>query len=165
MLIEVLLKIIANISNYFDKSPGNIGKIIVLNNYFKNLFSEALKFFYSDYEGFYKEEKEFRCDKISYNSPIRIILSFILFGISSLIIFYLVCKKKIMEIYFLDKLINFTSSNFEEYLKKLDELKKKFRDDNNDEDDKNIDEDGGDDIDGKNENNSKSKDDKFKTKI
>lgn len=54
-----------------------------------------------------------------------------------------------MEIFFLDKLINFSSSNFDDYLKNLEDLKKKFREDNNDEDDKNADEDIGDDIDGK----------------
>ena len=41
-----------------------------------------------------------------------------------------------MERTFLDKLINFNSPNFEQYLKTLDELKKKFREDNNEEDDK-----------------------------
>ena len=49
-----------------------------------------------------------------------------------------------MELYFLDRLINFTSTSFDEYLKKLDELKKKFRDDTNDDEDKN-----GDELDGK----------------
>ena len=46
-----------------------------------------------------------------------------------------------MEINFLDKLINFSSTNFDDYLKNLEELKKKFRDDSNDDDEKNMDED------------------------
>ena len=153
------LKIIANLSNYFDKTPENQFRTIILDVYYKNILSEALEFFYSHYEGFYKEEKESKCDEISYNSPIRIIISLTLFSISSIIIYFLICRKKNMEIYFLDKLINFTSSNFEEYLKNLEELKKKFKDDNNDEEDKNIDEDIGGDDDGKNEKNSKSKED------
>ena len=67
-----------------------------------------------------------------------------------------------MEIYFLDRLINFTSNSFDEYIKKLEELKKKFRDDTNDEDDKNLDdlELKADDIDGKNDDNSKGNADK-----
>ena len=41
-----------------------------------------------------------------------------------------------MEIYFLDKLINFNSTDFENYLKKLDEIKKKLRNDTTEEEDK-----------------------------
>ena len=41
-----------------------------------------------------------------------------------------------MEIYFLDKLINFNSTNFETYLKKLDEIKKKLRNDTSEEEEK-----------------------------
>ena len=41
-----------------------------------------------------------------------------------------------MEIFFLDKLINFNSTDFENYLKKLDEIKKKLRNDTTEEDDK-----------------------------
>ena len=38
--------------------------------------------------------------------------------------------------YFLDKLINFNSTEFENYLKKLDEIKKKLRNDTIEEEDK-----------------------------
>jgi hypothetical protein len=64
-----------------------------------------------------------------------------------------------MELYFLDRLINFNSFSFEEYLKNLDELKKKFRDDTNDEDDKNADKlnPDGDDADLEKDNISKIK--------
>ena len=41
-----------------------------------------------------------------------------------------------IEIYFLDKLINFNSTDFENYLKKLDEIKKKLRNDTTEEEDK-----------------------------
>ena len=155
LLIGHAFKIIANLTNYLDKNLFFNYRIMLLDIYFKNLLSGAINYFNSDsFEGFYGEEKQKRCDKISYNSPLRIYLSLAFVIISSIIIFYLVCKKKRMEIYFLDKLINFTSSNFEEYLKKLEELKKKFRDDTTEEEDKNIDELdlGIDDMDGKNDN-------------
>ena len=163
LMIGHALKIIGNLTNYFDnsqKETSNI-RVEILNIYLKNLLSGAKIFFNSSYRGFYGTNKETRSYKVSYNSPLRIILSLGLFLISSLIIFYLVCRKSSMEIFFLDKLINFNSTNFDEYLKKLEELKKKFRDDTNDEEDKNIDELelGADDIDGKNENNSQDNND------
>jgi len=55
--------------------------------------------------------------------------------------------------------MNFTSANFELYLKKLDEIKKKFREDTNEEEDKNIDEFDLKDDDEKNDYNSKVKND------
>ena len=39
-------------------------------------------------------------------------------------------------VYFLDKLINFNSTNFDNYLKNLEEIKKKLKNDNTEEDDK-----------------------------
>ena len=163
LLIGHGFKIIGNLTNYFNSASEEY-RINILDVYFKNILSESLKFFYSDYDGFYGIEKKNRLDKVSSNSPIRIIFSLSLVFISSIIIFYLVCKKSRMEIYFLDKLINFTSSNFEEYLKKLEELKKKFRDDTADEEDKNLDEldVGVDDIEGKNENSKDNNDMNYK---
>ena len=128
LLIGHAFKIIANLTNYFDENPYFSYRIKLLDVYFKNLLSGAINFFNSDsFEGFYGEEKQKRCEKNSYNSSLRIYLSLTFVIFSSIIIFYLVCKKRGMEIYFLDKLINFSSSNFEEYLKKLEELKKKIQ--------------------------------------
>ena len=160
-IIGNALKIIANLTNYFDnnESPSNKIKVGRLNIYLKNLLNGAHKYFYSDYDGFSGEEKELKCFQATSDSSLRVIISQSLFVISSIIIFYLICKKKGMELYFLDKLINFSSSNFDEYLKNLEELKNKFRNDSNDEEDKNMDEleIGIDEKDeeGKNENNSK----------
>ena len=168
LLISHAFKIVANLSNYFDNNPYFSYRITLLDIYFKNILSGSLTYFFSDYfEGFYGKEKEKRCNKISNNSSLRVYLSLILVVIASLIIFYLVCKKSRMEIYFLDKLINFTSSNFEEYLKKLEELKKKFRDDTADEDDKNLDEleIGNEDVDGKNENSKENNEIALKRKF
>ena len=56
-----------------------------------------------------------------------------------------------IEIYFLEKLINFNSINFDNYITKIDEIKKKLRNDSNEDEDK------GDDMDF-NEIDSKKKD-------
>ena len=157
------LKIIANLTDFLDNNPNNELKVKLLKIYVKNLLIGALKYFYSDYDGFYGEEKEIKCFKAASNSPIRIIISNLLWVLVFCVILFSICKKNRMEIYFLDRLINFTSSNFDEYLKNLEELKKKFRDDSNNEEDKNMDEldIGIDDIDGEknNENNSKNEKD------
>ena len=160
LVISKGLKIIANLTNYIDDNSINQFEIGKLNIYFKNLLDGALKYFYSDYEGFSGEEKELKCSKATSNPPYGLIISMCLWGLSSSIFFILICKKNVMEIYFLGRLINFTSSNFDDYLKNLEELKKKFRENSNDEEDKNRDEldFGLDDaeLEEKNENNSKN---------
>ncbi len=151
LIISQGLKIIANFTNYFYDTKN---KEDIIEVYIRNLLSDSLTYFYSDYQGFDGNEKEKKCNNISYNSPIRIIIALIVFSVSTFIIFYLVCKKKFMEIFLLEKLINFTSTNLDNYLKNLEELKKKFRDDSNDEDEKNMDDldIGGDEFDGNNNN-------------
>ena len=41
-----------------------------------------------------------------------------------------------IEIYFLERLINFNSTNFENYIKRIDEIKKKLRNDTNEDEEK-----------------------------
>ena len=81
------------------------------------------------------------------------------------IIIYLVCRIHSTECFFLDKLINFNSPNFDEYLKRLDELKKTLRDENNDDEDKNVDDEVEEDADAKEENNSINKNQDMKMKL
>jgi len=160
LIISHGMRIIANLSDIFDNNATDVDSLGILLVYSENLIANSIKFFYSDYSSFVDSEKEKKFNKVTYNSSIRLIIS-IFFCLFLIIIFiYLICQINFMELYFLDRLINFTSSSFEEYLKKLDELKKKFRDDTNEDEDKNGDElEGkGDDAEGKNENNSKIKD-------
>ena len=159
LIISHGMRIIANLSDIFDNET-DVDSLGILLVYAENLIANSIKFFYSDYSSFVDTEKESKFNKVTYNPPIRLIISFFLFLLLIIIFVYLICKINFMELYFLDRLINFTSTSFDEYLKKLDELKKKFRDDTNDDEDKNGDElDGkGDDAEVKNENNSKIKD-------
>jgi hypothetical protein len=141
ILISEGLKIIANFTNYFDEDPRNNKNVEMINYYINNILLGSLNYFHSDFKGFYGKEKEAKCDIVSYNSPVRIIISLILFITSSVIIFFLILKKRNMEIFFLDKIINFSSTNFENYLKNLDELKNKIRrnDDKEEEEEKVMD--------------------------
>ena len=86
--------------------------------------------------GFKGENKKNRIDKVFKNFQIGFVFS----GLSLLLILtiyiMLILRIHNIEIYFIGKLLNFNSPNFNIYLKKLEEIKKKLRNDNNDEDDK-----------------------------
>ena len=158
LIISHGMKILANLKDMFESNLDQ-DTMGTLEAYLSNLIKNSLLYFYSDYIGFYGEEKQLKCQNASKNPPIRILISTLLIIFLMIIFIYLINYINSMELYFLDRLINFTSSSFEEYLKNLDELKKKFRNDTNDEDDKNGDElnPNGDDVDLEKENNSKIK--------
>ena len=138
LLISHSMKIYTYLEGYFQLVSG-IQYDLLFSSYMVNILENSYKFFYSNYTGFYGKEKEKRCEEISANSPVNLIVMCILaFALASIMGYY-VYQINSIEIFFLERLINFTSPNFEEYLKRLDELKKKFRDDNNEEDDKNQD--------------------------
>ena len=132
---------IYQISNYFGNStffdfPSNQ----IIDIYIDNLLNSSYNFFKSDiYKGFDTKEKEKRYKKYIDNIPIRLIISLVIFVITIIVIIYIACRINSIEIFYLDKLINFSSNNFEDYLKKLDELKKTLRDETNDDEDKNMD--------------------------
>ena len=161
------LKIIANLSDYFDSKPflGFPGYEI-LDVYLDNLLSTAYSFFYKEnYNPFEGEEKTRLLNSHSNNFPIRLIIALFSSVLIISIMIYLDCRIYSTECFFLDKLMNFNSVNFDEYLKRLDELKKTLRDENNDDEDKNMDDEGEEDLEGKEENNSnnnKEKDMKMK---
>ena len=130
-------------------------------SYLHNTMENSYEFFNSTYTSFFGEEKEKRCDKITGNSPVKIIFLSALATIILSVIGYYVVKINNIETFYLERLINFNSNNFEEYLKRLDELKKKFRDDNNEEEDKNADEaDNKDELEINEDNNSGKKEGK-----
>ena len=101
-----------------------------------DLIEQSYLYFISDIEGFKQEAKIKKVKKVFNNFP----LIFIINGLLSIIIviFYIIMIFQIhnIEIYFVEKLINFNSTNFDGFLKKLEELKKKFRNENNEEEDK-----------------------------
>ena len=127
------VNIYSNIERYMNYSRYDDE---TFNSYLNNVLNNTYNYFYSEYKGYYGEEKEKKCNRALKQFPlIIIIMSFFMFIFICLFIFF-VYKIYNMERTFLDKLINFNSPNFEQYLKTLDELKKKFREDNNEEDDK-----------------------------
>ena len=155
------LKIIANISNYFGYGDSffTFPRAQILDIYIDNLLSASYNFYYSDiFKGFEGKEKIKLYLKYSNNSPLRLILAVSGFLIIIIFIHYLISRIYSLEIFYLDKLINFSSTNFDEYLKKLDELKKNLRKENNDDEDKNMDDiDKDEELIENNDNKSKNK--------
>ena len=155
VMISHAMKIYSHIENYLPLNDAQY--VLILNSFLENVLENSYKFFYSNYTGFYGKEKEKKCDKISANSPLDLIVVSILAFSLAILMSYYIYQISNIEMFFLERLINFSSTNFDEYLKKLDELKKKFRDDNNEED-KNPDDENKEDKEMNEENNSGKKD-------
>ena len=136
LMISKGMKIIANIFSYFNNSSDDNESITIHVN---NLIINSLKFYYSNYIGFIGNEKEKNFKIISGSYFLILIISLVLIIILIYIYSYFICNIYNIEITFLDRLINFNSKNFDKYLIGLEDLKKKFRD-INDEEDKMIEE-------------------------
>ena len=101
-----------------------------------DLVELAYFYYFSDIDGFKGEDKKERIAKVFKNFQIGFIFSGISLVLILAIYTWLILKIHNIEIYFVNKLLNFNSINFDLYLKKLNEIKKKLRNDSNDEDDK-----------------------------
>ena len=132
LIIDHGMKIIAYIQNLTSLSDSFNENIF--NSYMNNILFNTYKYFYSHYEGFYAEDRERRCKAISEDSFWIIIAVSLSVGFFIALIIFFVKKIYNIEVNYLEKLISFTSPNFEEYLKRLHDLKKKFRENDNDED-------------------------------
>ena len=110
------------------KSNKNLDSLTFGYNDLLDLGNLSYSYYMSDIDGFTEEEKKSKIKNVSNIFPL-ISNSFILVV---LLIFYIISLIKLhrTEIYFLEKLINFNSTNFEGYLKNLEEIKKKLQNDN-----------------------------------
>ena len=164
LMISHGMKIIANIYEYYEENndENKKEKEEILDVYLRNLIENSLKYFNSEYKLLTGREKEKKCYKIAIHIPISIGIYLIFLGYTVYIYYSYIILIKDIHIFYFDKLMNFSSQNFEIYLKKIEEVKKNFRDDSNDnvdedEDEKNMEEN---EIKDENENNSKTKTDK-----
>ena len=136
-LINSIIKIL-DIYDYFSSlSCKEITPILGLNETkLQNLIDQSYNFYFSDLRGFKGKEKLEKIEhKFSGHLLPMIIYSIFLVGFLLFYIYYSLNLYQI-EIYFLEKLINFNSQNFDTYFKKLEEIKKKLRNDNSDEEEK-----------------------------
>ena len=136
-LINSIIKILDIYDYFMASSCRGITPILGLNETkLQNLIDQAYNFYSSNLGGFKGKEKLEKIDKkfSGYLIPLFIYMIFLL-GFLSFYIYYALDLYQI-EIYFLEKLINFNSPNLENYIKKLDEIKKKLRNDNSEEEEK-----------------------------
>jgi hypothetical protein len=141
-LINTGIKIIDIYNSLLKEECYKIPKELGLNEInLKNLIEMSYYFYNSNINGYTGKEKKQKISK-NFNR-----LPFALVGFAAILIILLVFYTHYIlslhniVIFFLEKLINFNSTNFENYTKKLEEIKKKLGNDNNEEEDK------GDDID------------------
>ena len=133
IIISKGVKLIHSFNNYHN----NYGKDQIN---MENLIHLSYLFFNSKIKGLTDDEKLSRVNQKFKNNYIRIIvgvvLSILLFGIFLYFIIYF----NNLELFFLDKLIIFNSPNFENYLKVLEDLKKKLKNTKNEDEENNVDE-------------------------
>jgi len=131
---------IKNKFNYFinndcTKIPKELG-INEIN--LKNMIEQTYYFYNLKLKVFTIDEikKNNRADKDFFYFPSSVVISAVILLFLLFFFIYYIISLFNIEIYFLDKLINFNSTDFDNYLKKLDEIKKKLRNDTTEEEDK-----------------------------
>ena len=116
------LKLKAGLDIYFNGTKNGVYDIAS-----SNLLSQSLNYIYSNISSFRTSEKEAKVHDNFKLLPISLICISITFVALIIGFIYLVYKIHTIEIYFLEKLINFNTFNFDAYLKSLEELKKRLR--------------------------------------
>ena len=133
IIISQSVKLIGSFNDYHDNFGGDIINM-------ENLLRLSFKFFSSDIEGIKGNEKINRLNERFKNNYSRIIVGVILCIILLVIFLYFIINFIQLELFFLDKLINFNSPNFENYLKVLEDLKNKLKNTKTEDEENNLDE-------------------------
>ena len=106
-----------------------------LNLSLVNLIKQSDKFVLLNINGYTNEEKINKINKLFNPFPISllIMITFIFLFVAGF--FYFIYYLYSYEVFFIEKLIDFNNPKYESYLKQLEELKKKLRNENEDEED------------------------------
>ena len=128
------LKLKAGLDIYFNGTKNGVYDIAS-----SNLLTQSLNYINSSISSFKSEEKEEKVHNNFKLVPVSLICVSIIFVALIIGFIYLVYKIHIIEIYFLEKLINFNTMNFDLYIKSLDELKKRLRNESAEEESKDED--------------------------
>ena len=128
------LKLKAGLDTYFDGSINGVFDVAS-----SNLLSQSLNYINSNISSFRDDEKKIKIKDNFTLIPIALICVAIFFVAIIICFIYLIMKIYSNEIYFLEKLINFNSSNFDVYLKSLEDIKKKLRLENEEDEEKDDD--------------------------
>ena len=117
-------------SKSFDHNQYEISQ--QLNISLTNLIEQSLHFADFDRKGYNEKEKEERINTSFNQFPISLVIMLILSILLIGIFFYFIYYLYTYEAYFIERLIDFNNQKFEAYVKQLEELKKKLRNENED---------------------------------
>jgi len=131
------IKLMDTFDYFIVNDCGKIPEELGLNEInLKNLIEKAYDLYNLDLNFYSDKDKDKKINKVFEYVPVSLIISGIMIlCILSFCIYYTISFHN-FEIFFLDKLINFNSNDFENYINKLDQIKKKLRNDNNEEEEK-----------------------------
>ncbi len=132
------LRLISNLDKYYNENSDSDEESSIV--YMENILNQSLSYIKNGNNGLKSEEKNENIQNqfkiVYYYMIINLIINFLLFLLFCFFL-YKILKK---ESHFLEKLIYFHSINFENYIKYLEDLKKKLRNDTGEDDEKNDDE-------------------------
>ena len=120
--------------NQSKEANYNLDPLTIWYSELLDLENQTYLYYFSDINGFTGKEKNKKIENISNIFPLvfnSIILIFLLISY-----FIIISKMYNNEIYFLEKIINFNSTNFEGYIKNLEDIKKKLQNENIEEEEK-----------------------------
>ena len=138
-LVNNGIKIMDTFDYFVDNNCNEISKELGLNEInLKNLIEQSFFFYNFSFNVDTIEEikKNKKAEKVIYYFPFPLVITFLFLLLLLIIFIYNIMTLYNIGVYFLDKLINFNSTNFDNYLKNLEEIKKKLKNDNSEEDDK-----------------------------
>jgi len=120
-----------NVTIFENNNDENVHK---LNMSLVNLIEQSDKLEVLSINGYQGKEKKERISQLFKPFPISLLImvTFIVLFIG--VFFYFIYYLYSYEVFFIEKLIDFNNPKYEQYLKQLEELKKKLRNENEDED-------------------------------
>ena len=132
LLISTGLKLNSNLDLYLIKD-----NITTYDIHSENLLTQTLDYVDEGMiTGFSDEGKKENITKQFSPAPVFLIIDCVIFVILIIAFVYLILRLNNLELLYLDKLIKFHSTNFDQYLKRLEELKKKLRNDTGEDEEK-----------------------------
>ena len=120
------------------ESKQSLDPLTIGLNELEDLSENTYLFFKTGLNGFQKDDKEKKINKIFNTFPFLFICSVIILLIILIICNIYTYRLNDIEIYLLNKLLHFNSNSFDNYIKHLDEIKKKLAIDNGEKEDLDI---------------------------
>ena len=126
LLLVNCLKLKYNLDIYMDNN-NNSSSSNIYNTLVKNILMHSNSYLSFEFNGFDIDEMKFKIHNNFFVAPFPIALSIIFSFFSILLYSFLIYNMNNYEIFFLMKIINLNSKEFEDYLKKFEELKIKLK--------------------------------------